>query len=183
MKVVTSVYGVVAMLRLAAGALIFLAPLPAVLASTFLDLIDAEFASMSGFTQSEYERADKTLDIYWYTSALAYIYLTLAPFFPVFLLLYIWRVAGYLFYLRSDNRKMLLLFPNFFENVFLLVFFATAIPVLNFLLSGPYLYVSLGCAVLLKILQEWYIHGANLSVRESLFRIKRRWRSPPVQNT
>lgn len=169
-------YFFIVFLRIITAPLVFIWPLPAIILSFFLDSIDIEFASQKVLTLAEYERWDKALDLWWYLNAMIFGWFSF-PYFKYFLLfLFVFRLIGDLIFFLKGDRRILFLFPNFFENVFLLISLSLFIKPLNFLLDGKYFLTSLTVVILLKIFQEWWIHVALISIPEKFFGIKRNWR-------
>lgn len=169
-------YYFIIFLRIISAPLIFIWPLISIILSFFLDIIDIEFASRGVLTLSEYERSDKALDLWWYSNAMLFSWFSL-PYYRLFLLtLFIFRIVGDAIFFLKNDRRILFLFPNFFENIFLLIFFSLYFKQLNFLLDKKYFFISLSIVVLLKILQEWWVHIAQISISEDFFGKKRKWK-------
>ncbi len=169
-------YCFIILLRLLSAPLIFLWPLISIILSFFLDIIDIEFASRGILTLSEYERSDKALDLWWYSNAMLFSWFYL-PYYRLFLLtLFIFRIVGDAIFFLKNNRRIFFLFPNFFENIFLLIFFSLYFKQLNFLLDKKYFFISISIAIIIKIFQEWWIHIAQISISEDFFGKKRDWK-------
>lgn len=163
-------------LRILLPLIVFIFPLFVTIFVSFLDAIDIEFASRRVVTKSRYQQIDKLLDTWWYFLALLFSYIYLNQYFTFLLILFIYRIFGLLIFLISNNRKILFLTPNLFENVFFLFFFANYFHNLNYLIRGDTLYFSLSIAFLLKIFQEYWIHVAQISIPEDFFGKKRFWK-------
>jgi len=162
-------------LRVLTPFLIFFQPLTAIILVTFLDIVDVEFASRRAVSLDEYECFDKILDFWWYSIAMIYAW-TYIPEFAVFLLgLYLFRLLGFTIFILTGKRRVLFLFPGFFENVFFVIFFGLKIDKLQFLLAGNNLYVFLFFAFAAKMIQEWWVHWAQISIPEKFFNKKRNW--------
>lgn len=92
--------------------------------------------------------------------------------------LYLYRLAGSLLFLASEDRLLLLLFPNVFEPWFLLVavLHHRAEPVHW---NPARLALALGTVTALKEVQEWALHGARIfdaySTLPDFFDAVRRW--------
>jgi hypothetical protein len=169
-------YYFIIFLRIIAAPLIFIWPLPAIILSFFLDIIDIEFASRNVLTLKEYERYDKALDLWWYLNVMIFSWFYL-PNFKLFLLtLFIYRIIGNIIFFFKNDRRIFFLFPNLFESIFLLIFFSLNFTQLNFLLDENYFLFSLLTVTILKILQEWWIHIAQISIPERFFGKKRNWK-------
>ena len=169
-------YYFVILLRILVAPLIFIWPLSAIILSFFLDIIDIEFASRKVLTLSEYERYDKALDLWWYLNTMTFSWFHLPNYRFLLLILFIFRTIGKIIFFLKNNRRIFFLFPNFFENIFLLIFFSLYFKQLNFLLDKKHLFISLSIVVLLKILQEWWVHIAKISISEDFFGRKRNWK-------
>jgi hypothetical protein len=169
-------YYFVILLRILSAPLIFIWPLPAIILSFFLDVIDIEFASRKVLTLNEYERYDKALDTWWYLNAMIFSWFYLPNFRFLLLTLFIFRAIGEIIFFIKNDRRIFFLFPNFFENIFLLVFFSTYYKNLNFLINEKNIYLSFLILLLIKIFQEWWVHIAQISIPEHFFGKKRKWR-------
>lgn len=163
------------LLRVVLPLFIFKYPLFGVVAATFLDIIDIEFASRKVLTLMQYEITDKVLDTWWYFVALAYSGSFMPQFFLILLPLFIYRLAGVVLFFLRRERKILFFFPAFIENVFLLFFFSLYFQSLNFLTEGNNLYFSLLVVSLFKIGQEFWVHIAEISIPEDILKMKRDW--------
>ena len=84
-------------------------------------------------------------------------------------------VGDIIFFLKND-RRIFIVFPNLFENVFYLIFFSLNYKQLNYLLDQDHFLISLTLVILLKIFQEWWIHIAQISIPEDFFGNKRDWK-------
>jgi len=162
-------------LRIILAPLIFLFPIPIIFILFFLDAIDVEFASRKVLTLNQYEKYDKALDLWWYINALVYSYFYLNTYFIFLFILFIYRLVGDILFFSKGQRKILVFFPNFFENVFFLVFFSLHFNQLSFLLNGINFYIALFFVCLIKIIQEWWVHFAQISIPEDIFKKKRTW--------
>lgn len=166
-------YYLVILLRIFVAPLIFIWPLPAIILSVFLDLIDADFAHKI-ISKKLYQLIDKNLDLWWFINIIIYSYFNYPDYKIYLLILFIYRLIGQLIYYFSRNRAVLLFFPNFFEWVFILIFFGkNYYPLI--LNRGTYLTISL-IVFIIKIIQEWFLHVADLSIREDFLKIKRQWK-------
>ena len=72
-------------------------------------------------------------------------------------------------------RKYLFYFPNFYENIFILIFLGTYFPKLNFLVNKSNFYLWLVIAFILKIVQEYWLHIINGSISDRVFHLKKKW--------
>ena len=169
-------YFLIILLRVLSAPLIFIWPLPAIILSFFLDVIDIEFASKKVLTLSEYERYDKALDTWWYLNVMIFTWFQLPNYRHILLILFIFRSIGEVIFFIKNDRKIFFLFPNFFENIFFLIFFSIYFKQLNFLLSEKFIFFSLSVVIITKIFQEWCVHIAQISIPEHFFGKKRDWR-------
>jgi len=166
-------YYLIFILRILVAPLIFVWPLLSIILSVFLDLIDADFAYKL-ISKKLYEIVDKNLDLWWFANIMIYAYINYPDYRIYLLILFIYRFIGQLIYYVSKNRKILIFFPNFFEWIFFLIFFGK-----NFdpsILNGQKYYLFLITIFITKIFHEWFLHVADLSIREDFFKIKRDWK-------
>jgi hypothetical protein len=173
-------YYFVVLVRIVAAPLILIWPTTAIILSLFLDIIDADLA-YKVITKKQYQLIDKILDSWVYVFELILAWAVLPDFRFLLMGLFVWRTIGLMIFLKLRNRKILLIFGNFFENVFFLLYFASVFKSLNFILLNP-IYFNLGMAFafMSKIFHEWFIHVADLSIREDIFRSKRKWKSDKI---
>ncbi len=170
-------YWFVELIRMAAPPLIFSFPFFTVIFATFLDAIDAEFASKKVLSKRQYQEIDKTVDMWWYFWVLGYSYFYLKSFFILLLTLFIYRFVGWVLFSKSYKRKLLIFFPNFFENAFFLFFFAGYFG-WAWIISGQMLYISISIVLILKLLQEYWLHVLEKSIWEDVFKLPgRNWLS------
>lgn len=163
-------------LRIILPLAIFRSPLFVVVAITFLDAIDVEFASRKVLTRNGYQRIDKCLDTWWYLVALSFSYFFLNQYFIFLAILFGFRIVGLFVFIIKEDRRVLFFTPNLFENAFFLFFLANHFPTLNFLIHGTALYKSLLAVFILKMIQEYWIHIAQISIPEHIFGKKRLWK-------
>lgn len=159
-------YYFIFILRILVAPLIFIWPLLSIIVSFFLDLIDGDFA-YKVVSKKLYQIIDKNLDLWWFINIMIYSYINYPDYKIYLLILFIYRVVGQLIYYVSGNRKILLLFPNFFEWVFFLIFLGK-----NYypsIITGQTFYLILLVIFFVKIFHEWFLHVANLSIREDFF--------------
>ena len=169
-------YYFVVLLRILAAPLVFIWPLPSIILSFFLDIIDIEFASRKVLTLSEYEKYDKALDVWWHLNIMIFSWFYLPDYKIFLLILFILRMIGNIIFFLKNDRRIFFLFPNFFENIFFLIFFSLYFKQLNFLLGREFIYFSLSIMIITKIFQEWWVHIAQISIPEHFFGKKRRWK-------
>lgn len=159
-------------LRILAAPLIFIWPLPAIILSVFLDIIDADFA-YKVVSKKKYEQIDKNLDFWWFVNIMFYAYSNFPQYKLILFGLFIYRFVGQALFAITDKRIFLMYFPNFFEWIFFLIFFGSNYwPVL---INNKIFYALLGLIVVVKIAQEWFLHIADLSLRQIIFKFDRKW--------
>jgi hypothetical protein len=168
-------YYLIIVLRFITPFSIFEFPLFAIISSLFLDNIDTEFASRGIKTKTQNQLIDKIFDTWWYTVVLVYSYFSLNEYFWLLLILYLYRLIGAIVLWSRKDRSLLMLFPNMYENFFFLFFFATHFESLRFLIIGVNFYYSIFIIALAKLIQEYWLHVAQLSIREDIFKLKRNW--------
>ncbi len=168
-------YFLFVILRVILAPLIFLFPVPVVAILFLLDYFDGELASKKVLTLEQYEKIDKALDLWQYVYELLFCGFMLKIYFPLLMIFFVYRMVGEILFFLTNKRKLLVVFPNFFENAFLLVFFGTYIRRLSFLTGRNFaLYLVIVCA--LKLIQEWWLHWKNLSTMEIFFHKKKQWK-------
>lgn len=166
-------YYLIFLLRIFVALLIFVWPLLSIILSVFLDLIDADFAYRV-MSKKLYQFIDKNLDLWWYINIIIYSFFYYPDYKTYLLILFIYRLIGQLIYYFNRNRRTLLFFPNFFEWIFILIFFGeNYFP--SILKDETYLIISLTIFII-KIFQEWFLHFADMSIREDFLKIKRDWK-------
>jgi len=166
-------YYFVVLLRILVAPLIFIWPLTSIILSVFFDLIDADFAHKVT-SKKLYQIIDKNLDLWWFINIMTYSYINYPDYKIYLLILFVYRFIGQLIYYVSGKREVLIFFPNFFEWVFFLIFLGK-----NYypsVIVGQTFYLILLVIFFVKIFQEWFLHVADLSIREDFFKSKRNWR-------
>ncbi|MFA6390117.1 MAG: hypothetical protein WCX78_00055 [Patescibacteria group bacterium] len=161
------------MLRILTAPLIFVWPLISIILSVFLDLIDADFAHMV-VSKKHYQLIDKNLDLWWFINIMIFSNINYPDYKIFLLILFIYRLIGQFVYYISRYRGILLFFPNFFEWVFILIFFGKNY--FPLILQGTTYILILIVIFIVKIFQEWFFHIADLSIREDFLKIKRDWK-------
>lgn len=173
-------YYFVVLVRIVLAPLILVWPTTAIILSLLLDIFDADFA-YKVITRKQYQTADKLLDSWVLIFELILAWQILPEFKFLLSILFAWRMIGLTLFLESKNRHILLVFGNFFENFFFLLYFSTVYPPLNYILENrSMLFVAMAFAFVSKIFHEWFIHVAELSVREHLFKSKRNWKNDKI---
>jgi len=168
-------YAAVVIARIVLAPLILLEPLGAIILSFFLDVVDADFAC-AHILKKTYQKVDKIVDYWTYIFQMIFSFLFLTEYKYVLLGFFLWRTLGMIIFLSGKPRKIFFIFANYFENLFLFLFFATYFRNANYLLDRPFFEIILFLIFVLKIFQEWFIHIANLSVRKIVFGSERKWK-------
>ncbi len=147
-----------------------------VILSFFLDVIDGDLAACKVTTKETYQNIDKGFDYWVYIFEMAYAWIHFPTFRILLLVLFAWRTVGTIIFYFHQKREMFLLFGNYFENVFFVIFFGKMIPGLKFILADKVVYYwTLAAVTAEKIFQEWFIHIAKLSVMENVLGGKKHW--------
>lgn len=171
----TILYGFIVFLRITVPFFIFFNPLATTVISVFLDAIDAEFASHNVLTKTQYQLFDKMLDFWWYIFAMIFSYQRFPDFRMLLASLFFYRLAGHILFYITKERVALVIFANFFENVFLVILAGKLINAFSFLLKPNFIGFTLAIAFIAKLFQEWFLHYAKLSIREDFLKLKRKW--------
>ncbi|KKQ24776.1 MAG: hypothetical protein US40_C0001G0029 [Candidatus Roizmanbacteria bacterium GW2011_GWC2_37_13] len=159
-------YILIIFLRILFALLIFRLPQLSVIVSFFLDVVDGDFAP-SAITKKQYQFVDKTVDFFVYIFEMIYAWINFRDFRLFLLALLLWRFIGMVVFYITKNRRYFIIFGNYFENAFYVIFFNFI--VINFVFT-------LITVFAFKLFQEWFIHVADLSVREDIFKKKRNWK-------
>lgn len=146
----------VSVIRISSALLIFLYPFWGFVLTCILDILDAQvLIRLVGISREKYHLWDKNMD--WLTYVVMLTYGSNHGFFlPLFLLLF-FRFAGQFMFLRTGSVRYFILFPNFFEAVFLwfILFYPASGPIL---LQQGYKWPALALFVSAKYVQEISLH-------------------------
>ena len=118
-----------------------------------------------------YQVFDKVLDFYGYCFALAYS--RPSPIFGILLFFFLLRAVGTAIFLIKRDRKIFSLFPNIFENLFVVYLLTLGFPSLNLLLEGARLYPTLLILSAITIVREYFLHIKGFQLHE--LRTGKRW--------
>jgi hypothetical protein len=163
-------------LRIITPLFIFNNPIFIIVLNFLLDTFDAEAASMNFLSVKQYEVFDKTLDLWWFL-ILFWFALSKFPEYSLLLsILLVYRLIGEVLFIVFKRRKILFIFPNFFEFTFYLIFFSKIFDKLHFLIEGNNFIVSLVIIFIIKLIQEYLLHVKEFSLRENFLHLKRNWR-------
>ena len=151
--------------RLLVPLLVFRFPLPAVLAALVIDAADQTiFERFTDFSLVNYQSYDKALDIYYLSLAyLSTLRNWAHPFHAtVASVLWYYRLVGVLVFELTQERWLLLVFPNTFEYVFI-CYEAVRVAWNPATRIGPRGMIGLTAViwVFVKLPQEWWIHVAQ----------------------
>lgn len=170
---------VVVVLRLGIPLAIPRFPLPAILATLVIDGLDQSVFAGLGLTTDRYQPYDKALDVYYL--AIAYV-ATLrnwdrGPAFTIGRFLWYYRLVGVALFEATQQRWLLLVFPNVFEYFFIAI---EAFKVARNPFRMTWRQIA-GLAafiwIVIKLPQEWWLHVAELDatdfVKQSLFAVSK----------
>ena len=135
-------------------------PLFGIIASMLLDAFDFHVLAYFGAQHLAYDRWDKALDTY-YLGIAAYTALSWKDRLArnIGIVLYGYRLLGVILFLITDNRTLLLIFPNFFEFYFIFVLLYIKFANTPILFKGLKSTIPVLFAVMAtKILQEYFMH-------------------------
>ena len=143
-------------LRLLIPLLILRFPLTGVLLSALADVMDYSF--MGG--GANYQQLDKLLDTYYLSLAAITVLRwkdSLAK--RIALGMYTWRVLGILLVLFTDQRWLLMIFPNFFEPFFVFYLLYVYLSKNNKLFVSGWIIAAVTATLLIpKLIQEYVLH-------------------------
>ena len=108
----------------------------------------------------DYQNLDKWLDQVYLALFLVVALRWTGPARTISIALYTYRLVGFVLYELTGERALLLVFPNVFEFWFIFVAFAGDARIARW--SRAQIAISLVVLTLLKIVQEWALHGARL---------------------
>ncbi len=145
-------------------------PLPAILAALALDAVDQSVFHAVGADPPGYQSYDKAFDVYYLTVAYTAMLRnwTDPTAFAIGRALFYWRLIGVAAFEVSDQRALLLIFPNTFEYFFIayevvrLRWDPSRLP--RTWLIGA----AAGIWILIKLPQEWWIHIAQLDFTDEI---------------
>lgn len=145
--------------RILAAVYIFFNPLWGFILSSFFDWFDWYVLENKTriFTVSEYQRWDKNMDWFMYT------FMLLVGFkygaFNILLIFFLFKFIGHLIYLKSRDRRVFVLFPNFLEGAFLWYIIFKLPNIQNIFNFSPYL-SGLTILLTLEFIKELWMHIA-----------------------
>ncbi len=171
------IYLVLCLLRLITVFLIFINPLMALVFQLALDILDGINASRGGVLKRQYHNIDKGLDIYWYLITLIYFILQqrFLQFQNLLIILFLWRVFGYLMFLWKGKKIWFAICPNFYEQVVILIIISEVLGP-QFLREPGWRELLLGVLFTIKLLQEFLLHFFEFSPTEKILHLPMHWK-------
>jgi hypothetical protein len=153
---------VIALVRIAGSLPVLRWPLAGGILAILVDLSDLLLMNVLDLGGvPDYQRLDKVLDLAYMATFLAVALRWRGPDRWVAVVLFAWRMAGFVAFELSGERALLLVFPNVFEPWFLLVALLhhrwDPVPWTRRPLVG-----AMGGLLLVKEIQEWALHFARL---------------------
>lgn len=161
---------VIVLLRFLVPPLMLLFPFFGFVATIFLDVVDGDILGFLGMSEAQYQFIDKVADYY------AYIFMLVMawkwPIRNLLIGLLAFRGIGQALFFLTQERVMLVFFPNFFELLLLVyvsLFFwnkslEKAHAVYMQYLQAIWLVIIVG-----KVINEWQLHVAQISISMLLF--------------
>ncbi len=153
---------VIALVRIAGSLPVLRWPLAGGILAILVDLSDLllmDVLDLGGVP--DYQRLDKLLDLVYMATFLAVALRWSGPDRWVAVVLFGWRMVGFVAFEATGERGLLLVFPNVFEPWFLLVALLhhhrNPVPWTSWQLGGV-----LAALLLVKEAQEWALHLARL---------------------
>ncbi len=146
------------------GAFLFLHPFIAYLLNAFLDMADGPiYKHFLKINPQKAQLIDKILDLWLYTTAIIFSLFSnyLLPITYYLLFLYLYRLIGQIVYFVTRNKRLLVYFPNFFENFFFFFTFLDLISASHLARNPLFLYPSIVILVGGKIAHEISLHRRN----------------------
>ncbi|MCL4364231.1 hypothetical protein M1328_03270 [Patescibacteria group bacterium] len=161
-------YWLIILVRVLFAPLILIWPTTAIIVSFSLDLFDGDLAPLA-VSKKQYQEIDKAADFWVYIFEMILGW-QMFPAFRIFLLfLFAWRLIGTVIFYATGERHLFLVFGNYFENAFFVIFFRNYLPKIN-------INILFALAFAVKAFQEWFLHVAKLSFREDILGKKRNWK-------
>jgi len=152
---------VIAFIRIAGSLPVLRWPFVGALIAILVDLSDLllqDILDLGGLP--DYQALDKGIDQVYLAAFLAVAWRWAGPARTVAIVLYAFRLVGFVAFELTHERALLLLFPNVFEFWFLLVAAIGAPRVAGW--SRRHIVAVLAVLTALKEFQEWALHGARL---------------------
>ena len=145
-------------IRILGALYILVNPFWGLIISLFLDYLDSiVLMDYAGFSFREYQKVDKRID--WTTYPFMLIAATRVGYYDIFLGLLLFRLVGQIMFEILKNERVLLVFPNVFENfviVCLLLFGMSKKKTLDIKPVQKVLMLSI--LIIPKVTQEYFQH-------------------------
>lgn len=168
--------GFVEVVRFIAPLFIFLNPVIVSIIAFSFDVLDGPIAIQLNFSWKKYNLLDKIMDNWWYLFIVLYMRQT--PLYPVFILLWAYRIVGTLLVLKNHQESTYLYFPNILEwffYIFLLFQLLNGLPTFYLL---PVQIIIFATSVLISVLVEWSVHIEKKSrIATGLLGVKMNWKN------
>lgn len=133
--------------------------------SFMYDWVDSEIFKRAGFTYSHYSTWDKFLDYWWYVFIMIYVLTNNVPGKNIFLILFLTRSVGQLFFYLTQKQYFLFLFPNVLEIFFYFYLFSWVFPFLQPYMNYPKVLWPIGLITVLFVLpREYIIHVGKFNL-------------------
>jgi hypothetical protein len=169
----TLVLAVILLARLLIPLLIFRYPLPAIVACLVIDAADQTILMRLTDIDVEspdsmYQVADKALDIYYLTMAYCSVLRNWTNGTAVEVARFLWyyRLVGVALFETTDQRWLLLVFPNTFEYYFIAIEAIRTMWDPRRLTKKMVFGITAFIWIVIKLPQEWWIHVAQLDFTE-----------------
>ena len=151
-------------------------PLPAIFAALVIDAADQTiFQQFTDLNLDGYQSYDKALDIYYLTIAYLSVYRNWTNGFAVDVARFLWyyRLVGVVLFEITEQRWLLLVFPNTFEYYFIAYAFILTMWDPRRLSHRAVIGMAAFIWIFIKLPQEWWIHIAQLDftdfMKETVF--------------
>ncbi|KGN31459.1 hypothetical protein N802_03590 [Knoellia sinensis KCTC 19936] len=165
-----SVFVAVIAARFLVPLFIFRFPLPAIIAALILDGVDQTIFQTMGYDPPGYQGYDKAMDVFYL--AIAYLAMlrnwTSMAAFAIGRALYFYRLVGVVAFEFSQERALLLIFPNTFEYFFIAYELIRLRWDPTRLSRSAWLAIAAGIWILVKLPQEYWIHIAQRDMTDEL---------------
>ena len=154
--------------RIISAIIMFFFPITGYLLTVFTDVTDLWILLIfnSAFN-IHYNIIDKIIDFFTLTIALIISLKFDKILKNTSIFLYIWRLIGFFLFFLINNKFLLFLFPNIFENFFLFCIIQRKFFV-NFKITKKNIWYILILVTLPKLFHEWFLHvsGNDMKVYE-----------------
>jgi len=151
-------------------------PLPAIFAALVIDAADQTiFQQFTDLNLDGYQSYDKALDIYYLTIAYLSVYRNWTNGFAAAVARFLWyyRLVGVVLFEITEQRWLLLVFPNTFEYYFIAYAFIRTMWDPRRLSHRAVIGMAAFIWIFIKLPQEWWIHIAQLDftdfMKETVF--------------